>query len=569
MVESIGTTMLRQDQTKLKYILYARKSSESDDRQAASIEDQLGCLLKIAKEQKLNVVEVLTEAKSSKKPGSPIFNSMLEKIDRGEANAILTWKINRLSRNPVDSASISWALQQSKIKEIRTYDRTYLPDDNVFVLLFEQGIANQYILDLKSDIRRGLDKKLEKGWRPGLAPIGYINEILGEQGHKKILIDPERFDIVRHVWDLMLTGNYSVPQIWQTAKNDLGLTTYSRKKLGGKPLSLGAVYSMLKNPFYSGKFEYPRNSGNWHPGKHTPIVTTDEFNEVQRIMGRKDMPRPKEHTFAFTGVMRCGNCGLSITAENKVKKQKNGNVHHYVFYDCTHRNQKTDKKCTEKSVELKNLNLQIKQKLSELSIAPEFQAWAIKHLHEVRKNEAKSDELTLKTSDKEIQKITEQLKSLNLSYTAPENADRSIISQDEYIEMKNDFLKQKAEAEERRSNKVKNIDQWIELSEKTFNFALYAQTWFENGTDLDGKAILSCLGSNLTIKDKKLNVSLHPFFESFVKAKKVEQAEITMVRTFENNQDKRKKGLCTLFLHNGTESWTELGLKSAWAKRGT
>ena len=100
--------------------------------------------------------------------------------------------------------------------------------------------------------------------------------------------------------------------------------------------------------------------------------------------------------------------------------------------------------------------------------------------------------------------------------------------------------KQKEKAEERRGNKIKNIDEWVLLTEKTFNFAFNAKIWFENGTDDDRKAILACLGSNLTIKDKKLNVSLHPYFQSLIKAKVGVPGSINPVRTPVCGEDKRK-----------------------------
>jgi len=97
----------------IKYFLYARKSSESEDRQVQSIQDQIDRLKALAIQMKLEIVEVYEEARSAKQPNNrPLFLEMLERIERGEAQGIVCWQINRLSRNPVDSGTLQWMLQK-------------------------------------------------------------------------------------------------------------------------------------------------------------------------------------------------------------------------------------------------------------------------------------------------------------------------------------------------------------------------------------------------------------------------------------------------------------------------
>ncbi|HOX10360.1 MAG TPA: recombinase family protein, partial [Candidatus Moranbacteria bacterium] len=92
---------------KIKYFLYARKSSENEDRQVQSIDDQVNRLKQLARDLNLDIKKIYTEAKSAKKPNNrPIFDEMMERIENGEANGILCWQINRLSRNPIDSGKI-------------------------------------------------------------------------------------------------------------------------------------------------------------------------------------------------------------------------------------------------------------------------------------------------------------------------------------------------------------------------------------------------------------------------------------------------------------------------------
>ena len=148
----------------IRYFLYARKSSESEDRQVASIPAQIEELEKKAGERSLNIIETLTEEKSAKAPGRPVFNQMLERIKQGDADGILCWKLDRLARNPVDGGNIGWMLQKNVIKHIQTYERDYFPTDNVLLMQVEFGMANQFVIDLSSSTKRGLRSRVKEGW---------------------------------------------------------------------------------------------------------------------------------------------------------------------------------------------------------------------------------------------------------------------------------------------------------------------------------------------------------------------------------------------------------------------
>ena len=213
-------------QNKLKYFLYARKSSESADRQVQSNEDQTRIMIKLAQENKIDIVDKFEESKSAKKPNNrPIFEKMLKRIEAGEANGILCWEINRLSRNPVDSGKIQWLLQQGIVQSIRTINREYKPSDNALILSVESGTANQYIIDLKKGVKRGLESKLQRGMAPMLAPLGYLNTKTENRGDNYIVKDPARFRLVRKIWDLMLIGTHTPPKILAVSYTHLTLPT--------------------------------------------------------------------------------------------------------------------------------------------------------------------------------------------------------------------------------------------------------------------------------------------------------------------------------------------------------
>ncbi len=368
------------------------------------------------------------------------------------------------------------------------------------------------------------------GWYPSRAPLGYKNSERDEdKGRNWILKDPERFDAVRRMWDLMLTGNYTPPQIAKIANSEWKFKTRNTKRFISKPLCRSASYRIFTNPFYYGMFEYPTGSGNWYQGKHEQMITEKEYDIVQKLLGRHGRPRPQKHRFAFTGLMKCGNCGAMITAEERIKRQKNGNVHHYIYYHCT--GQK-DENCAEKAVELKVLSAQIDEAVRKLTISEKFKEWAIRDLHEIRQTQAQTHEAVLKNSEREHLRLTQQLDNLLLKYSSPENMEGQLVSDQQYQDLRTRLLKQKGALESSINTQNREIDEWLDLSERTFNFARYAGVWFARGDINVKRAIFACLGSNLIIKDQKIAITLRPVFKTIFENLAKVESDIVQIRTY-------------------------------------
>ena len=485
--------MTNQNQ-KIKYILYARKSSESEDRQIASIDSQIDELTKSAKRLGLKVTDILSETKSAKAPVRPVFNEMIRRIHKGEVQGIICWKLDRLARNPIDGGQISWMLQQGVIQHIQTYDKSYYPTDNVLMMSVEFGMANQFIRDLSQSTKRGLRAKAEKGWYPTFSPVGYMHNLFKKKGEKEILKDPERFDLVRKMWDLMLTGNHNPPKILKIATEQWGLTN----RFNGK-LSRGTIYTIFANSFYYGMYEYPKGSGNWYKGRHEAMITPEEYDRVQALMGRKGRPRPKTHIFDFTGMMRCGECGAIITAEEKIKRQKNGNVHRYIYYHCTKR---VNPNCTQGSVEETELKKQILKTIESIQIPQEFHEWAMGWFRKENEKEADSRNTILESQQKAYNLCVKKLDGLIDMRAAGE------LTEGEFSEKKSILIREKMKFEELLSDTHQRVDKWLKTAEDVFTFARDAKTRFETGTFETRKSVLSTLGQNLILKDRILRINL-------------------------------------------------------------
>ena len=382
-----------------KYLIYCRKSTEEEDRQVLSIESQIRELRTLAQELDLSVIDILTESKSAKEPGRKVFNEMTRRIYRKEANGIICWKLDRLARNPIDGGQVSWMLQRGIVGHIRTAERSYYPEDNVLLMNVEFGMANQFIRDLSKNVRRGLKTKIEKGWLPGVAPLGYLNNKNRIEEEKDIVRDPKRFPLLRKMWEMMLAGDYTLSQIVEIANKDWNFEMRRFKRRGGGPLLKSRLHKIFADSFYSGIIRY---NGELHPGKHEPMVTQEEFRRVQNILGKDKRTRPEIHVFPFRRIIHCGECGCFISVEEKTKLTKDG-LHHYVYYRCTKK--RPDLKCSQSSIRQEELERQIEEKISEISIDESFKDLAIKYSREVYQEEAKDRESIRRSLEKKHKEI--------------------------------------------------------------------------------------------------------------------------------------------------------------------
>src|SRR3989344_1555687 len=316
----------------MRYFLYARKSTDTEDKQVLSIEAQLSELRTIARRDALDVAEEFVEKRSAKTPGRPVFEEVMRRIERGEAHGIVCWKIDRLSRNPVDSGRISWMWPQGTIAKIATHDRVYLPHDNVLLMSVEFGMANQYVRDLSVNVARGLRAEARRGGYPSTAPLGYLND----PRTRTIALDKKKAPAIRKAFDMYAEGKSRYEDIARFLFEN-GIATGATRgwtKGGGRLLKRDQIEYLLSNHFYVGRFRY---AGELYDGTHTPIVSKELFDQVQKVLReRSNANRPPENNpQAYCGLLSCSECGCSITAEEKVKHQQNGNTHRYVYYHCT------------------------------------------------------------------------------------------------------------------------------------------------------------------------------------------------------------------------------------------
>jgi len=359
------------------------------------------------------------------------------------------------------------------------------------------GYSKYYVDSLSENIRRGIRTKTENGWLSGLAPVGYLNDKVT----RSIVPDPVRFPLIKEMWRLMLTGAYSPRKIMEIANHEWGLRTVKRKRSGGKVLSLSAVYRIFNNPFYAGILQ---REGKTYPGKHQAMIALDDFDRVQELLGRPRQPRPKTREFAFTGLIRCGACGLSVTAGETV----NRHGARYVYYHCTKR--RMDHWCKEPYIQVSELERQIIEFLREITVPDRFHNWLVAKLDRVAKLDKNADaarRLSLEQAQMAAEKELDNLTKLRI---------RDLLTDEEY-------LKQRQELERKQITITQNLkatgqaDNRFEPARLLVSFSNRAVSWFEAGDLRTKRLILFIVGLNPFLKDKKLSIDARKPFRRWRK----------------------------------------------------
>ncbi len=348
--------------TQVRYVLYARKSTEdTSEKQALSIDSQVKEMLEIAERESLNIIDIRREAHSAKDSGQrPVFKEILEDIRRDRYDGIITWAPDRLSRNAGDLGSLVDLMDEKRLVEIRTYGQRFTNTPSEKFLLMILCSQSKLENDQKSiNVKRGLKTRVEMGLWPAPAPTGYLKEKRMDR-KCETLIDPDRGHIIKQVFEKVAYEKWSGRKIYNWLKFDLNFKTAG----GNKNLTLSNVYVILQNHFYYGVFEYPKNSGNWYKGKHEPLITKELFDAVQ-MQVKSQFVRSENKEFAFTKLMTCGLCGSGICADEKFKKQKNGNVHRHVYYGC---GKSKDKNCKCGYINEIDLLLQFEELMEKIDI---------------------------------------------------------------------------------------------------------------------------------------------------------------------------------------------------------
>jgi len=345
------------------------------------------------------------------------------------------------------------------------------------------------------------------------------------------------------MWNLMLTGSYTPPKILDIATNEWSFRTRKSKRSTNNELTKSGMYRIFTNLFYAGIIG--RKNGTQYQGKHEPMITLEEFDHVQMLLGRTGSPRPQRHKFAFTGCIRCGECGCLYTAESHTKSIKaTGEVKTFTYYHCTRK--KKNFQCSQrKNIPANNLELQIEQELEKYTILPEFLQWALEGLN--KKNDTEIEDRT-KVYEMRHKNLVETQKELD---ELTKMRYRQLIDDETFIKEKNTLTSKIAQMKENLRETETRAEKWLELTEKTFSFATYARKAFLTAEDKAGlelkKEILLAIGKMPIIKGEKLIIEPNEWFAPIKNVYPALEKEYARLELEENRTNKTKnEGLASL-----------------------
>ena len=472
-----------------KYFIYARKSTDEENKQIRSIEDQLIELKDFSQKEKLDVIDVLVEKQSAKIPGRPIFNQMLEKIKNNEADGIIAWHPDRLARNSVDGGQIIYLLDQNILTTLKFptfwFENT---TQGKFMLSLSFSQAKYYVDSLSENIRRGLNNKAKRGEFPNQAPPGYVNNRLT----RKIDLNPNEAKWVKKAWVKYSTGKYSYQQIADWLFNK-GVAAKGENDGKPTPLAVHAIYKMLINPFYYGEFKY---KGETYKGVHQPLVSKDLFDRVQGVIFTRSKNVHTKHDFTFTNLIRCPECGYMVTAEEHKKYyQVTNRFANYVNYHCS---KKSRTRCSQPYVPEPTLIKQVNNFINEAAIPETWKPLLLEML--------KQDETA---AGQNLERISRALKSSLFSLDT--KLDKLLNGFLEGLINKKEYLTAKENLTDEKREIMKKIDQlkakqvyWLEPLKNHILLAASGEKTANESNLTKKREFLETVGSNFTLKDQKL-----------------------------------------------------------------
>ena len=511
------------DSAAFRYGVYTRKSSEYEDSQIQSIQRQIDELSHLIEREDLVVYrEFLTESRSAFHPGREEFSKLVEWTEQGRINAWICWHANRLSRNPVDTGTIIYLMDQGKLHHIRTRDRVFYntPDDKM-VLQVELTFSKKDSDDKSRLVKSGILRRHRRGYPNGLPPVGFMLRDRGRSGQSFWVVDPKRFPLVRKVFARYLEGHHSLRGI-HTFAAAVGLTTPARKVLGGSPLSLSSIHrTLLGNPVYAGFF-FGTDGQRYTLDESLPrVITEEEYARIQGMLGKRNANpwwRPGGRAASYRGIISCPE-GHRLTVDLKsqlicdcrrkfahrhreecpgcgrrIDRLKNPTYLEYSYYFAARLRRRGE---TAPSIEEREIDrFMVENVARPIAIAPQLRDWAIAYLEESHDKELRDRRKEAKLIEEARRQRAMKRKRLRDLFISGQ------ITEEEY---QGDMAELDRSADEEETALALRGD-WMEDARKVLNLAVEMEQVLTFGSPEHKNQALRHLRSNLTWDGQKLSV---------------------------------------------------------------
>jgi site-specific DNA recombinase len=418
---------------------------------------------------------------------------MLDRIERGDANGILAWDIDRLYRNPVDEGRVRWMLQRGIVASIRTPTHNFSPQDAGLLMAVEGGRGIDFIIHHKRNVTRGVEEKLLRGEWPGQRPMGYVYD----HSLRNIVPDPKRAKIVRTIFEEICDGRRGLA--WVSDR----LAQFGVLTRNGKQCSDSHAHGFLTNRLYAGVMVW---GGRVFEGKYKPIISQELFNKVQRTLKVRSKPRRTRtgHNFPFCGLFRC-TCGSMMSAQ-----WAKGNGGLYRYYRCTRK----AGECTEPYVQEKHVLAQCLAMLKPLALSTE-QADYIRNLIDAEtEKEGDAVEASIEKIADKISGVQDKLNRLTRGYLDERIDEESYQSATADLVVEKTALKQEKQRLHRTGSSY-----WNEPAKEVINALELAGKMQVEPSPQEISQLLHKVGTNLLLSRKTVSFSFsepYDFVPSFL-----------------------------------------------------
>ena len=475
--------------SKPKYFLYARKSTEDDDKQVMSIEAQLYELREFARKENIEILKEFQESKSAKTPGRPVFNEMMRAIEGQKEVGILAWHPDRLARNSIDGGRIIYLVDQAKVVSMRFPTFWFEPTpQGLFMLQVAFGQSKYYSDNLQENIKRGMRQKLRRGEWLCKAPLGYTNN----PRTRNIEPIPVQARVIRLAFEEFAKGGCGFEKLTQF----MALHGVATKT--GTPLGKASIKRMLTNRAYIG---LTKHYGEWFSGSFEPIISSKLFEDVQRALVVRAKPRKRKvtHDFPFAGLFQCEECGGMFTAQWATGRHGS----RYRYYRCT----KKKGACSQKYVREEVLVAQIKERLQKISLSDEVVGELERQLAQIEREEHLA-------SQSDVQNLLEGIKAgearLNTLVESYLDGD---IPKALYIQKKDEILRANAALQESLKDFKRRRNTWVEPLREWISDTKQA-TLLSSSADLyEISSFVKKIGTNPSVRDKSARFGAPPLSE--------------------------------------------------------
>ncbi len=476
-----------------KAIIYARVSSKEQENEGFSIPAQLKLLKEYASKNNFRIVEEFTDVETAKKAGRTQFNKLLSFLEENKnVKHFLVEKTDRLLRNIADYALLDRVIEYSDIKVHLVKENVILSKDSrsneKFIFGIKALMAKNYVDNLSEEVKKGMSEKAAQGIYPSWAPFGYIN--VKENGKSIIKLDPNTAPYVKTMFELYATGSYSLQSLRKKMIAD-GMIYRNGKNFYSSILDI-----ILKNEFYTGVFFW--KGKKYEGASHTPIISKDLFQRVQKILKNPYKNKSKKGLFTYSNLIRCGVCSCSLSAQ--IQKEK------YIYYHCTG----YKGNCKQNYLRQELIENTFQDLLNDIQVSDEIQEKILQGLRESHKEKIEYHNNLVLQLEKHIKVLQNRIDQAYL-----DKLDNKIGEEfwqqhtKEWIEEKEQLTVKLLATQRADSHYLENANLILELSKK-------AAGLFKNQNTKQKRRLIDLLVLNCSYKDEKFDVEMKPVFNEIM-----------------------------------------------------